>query len=316
MKISQFSQILEICRCGSFNSAAQNLYISQSSLSSSINSAEQELGTKIFNRTHNGISLTDSGVKFVEAAGKILNIYNDLLSSVTEKPSERLFIASQYIRYASIIFASLKYQTGTNNIEFKLKEINSSEVIHEVHNKDADIGLIVTPTTSRDQVKEYLNEFDLAGFLISVDKARCIVGPKSPLYTLPSNHVSINQLALYPRLAYDSHEWTASSSLFESEFEIFTNNSLVTISDTGSYSNILTQTNCFFIGIYNEQVYDKLDPNSQYPPSLRVLDITDKTLSYDTFWIKRKSWKVTDLAKDYLMRIYGVFGQQYCEDLC
>ena len=72
MNIKHLSYVVEICRCGSINKAAQNLYISQSSLSSSVKSLEEELHYQLFRRKNSGIELTEEGKLFLESAKKIL----------------------------------------------------------------------------------------------------------------------------------------------------------------------------------------------------------------------------------------------------
>ena len=46
MTLLQMNYILEIDRCGSINRAAQNLFVSQSALSSAIAEVEKELGSR------------------------------------------------------------------------------------------------------------------------------------------------------------------------------------------------------------------------------------------------------------------------------
>ena len=58
MTLLQMSYILEVDRCGSINRAAQNLFVSQSALSSAIAEVERELGITIFHRSNRGIALT------------------------------------------------------------------------------------------------------------------------------------------------------------------------------------------------------------------------------------------------------------------
>ncbi len=60
MTFLQLNYVTEIYNCGSINKAAQNLFVSQSSLSNSIRELEDELGIKIFIRSNRGIILTDS----------------------------------------------------------------------------------------------------------------------------------------------------------------------------------------------------------------------------------------------------------------
>ena len=55
MKIEQIQQIIEVAQVGSINRASQNLYIAQSTLSSSIKCVETELRQKLFIRTQKGI---------------------------------------------------------------------------------------------------------------------------------------------------------------------------------------------------------------------------------------------------------------------
>ena len=65
MTFLQLNYVTEIYSCGSINKAAQNLFVSQSSLSNSIRELEDELGIKIFIRSNRGIILTDDGREFI-----------------------------------------------------------------------------------------------------------------------------------------------------------------------------------------------------------------------------------------------------------
>lgn len=61
MTFLQLNYIIEIYNCGSINKAAKKLFLSQSSLSSSIRELEQELGIEIFNRSNKGLPLRRTG---------------------------------------------------------------------------------------------------------------------------------------------------------------------------------------------------------------------------------------------------------------
>lgn len=62
----------------SFSRAAEKLYINQSSLSLTIKKAEERIGAPIFNRATNPISLTEFGIKYIEAVEKLYILQNDL----------------------------------------------------------------------------------------------------------------------------------------------------------------------------------------------------------------------------------------------
>lgn len=84
MTFLQLNYVTEIYNCGSINKAAQNLFVSQSSLSNSIRELEDELGIKIFIRSNRGIILTDDGREFItqirpiiEQQKKVEKFYSD-----------------------------------------------------------------------------------------------------------------------------------------------------------------------------------------------------------------------------------------------
>ena len=61
MHTKQIEYILELAETLNFNKAAENLYISQPTMTYQIRSAEEELGFKIFERSGKGATLTPAG---------------------------------------------------------------------------------------------------------------------------------------------------------------------------------------------------------------------------------------------------------------
>ena len=61
-----------VCDCGSFNSAAEKLFISTPSVMKQINALENHLGLTLFLRTNQGIELTKSGQVICKKAKEIL----------------------------------------------------------------------------------------------------------------------------------------------------------------------------------------------------------------------------------------------------
>lgn len=73
MEYKEFTYILKVAELSSFTKAANELYISQPALSHYISKVETGLGSKIFNRTTNPVSLTDAGKLYVKIAKEILD---------------------------------------------------------------------------------------------------------------------------------------------------------------------------------------------------------------------------------------------------
>ena len=95
MTIQQCKYVLEIAKTGSFSEAAKQLFVAQSSLSISVKSLEQELGIKIFERSGNGIYLTDDGEEFVSYATQICGDSDFIMERYCNRNvQEKLYIAT------------------------------------------------------------------------------------------------------------------------------------------------------------------------------------------------------------------------------
>ena len=72
MTLQQLRYMIAIVRWGSFNMAAQKLFISQPSLSKSMNELEKEMGITLFSRTSRGAVLTEEGTRFLSYARQVV----------------------------------------------------------------------------------------------------------------------------------------------------------------------------------------------------------------------------------------------------
>ena len=76
--------INEVYKTKNFSKAAQNLFISQPSLSLTIKKFESDIGITIFDRSTNPIQLTEAGKVYMDGILRILTIENDLRSYVDD----------------------------------------------------------------------------------------------------------------------------------------------------------------------------------------------------------------------------------------
>lgn len=74
MRIEQLENVVEIAKYKSINRAAIAQHLAQQSLMSSLNSLEDELGFKIFERSRKGVEPSENGAKFLEEAQTVLQI--------------------------------------------------------------------------------------------------------------------------------------------------------------------------------------------------------------------------------------------------
>ncbi|MEA5040867.1 MAG: LysR family transcriptional regulator [Clostridiaceae bacterium] len=306
MRIDQIRQIAEVYEAGSINKAAQKLFISQSSLSASIRAAEEELGQKILGRSHKGIDLTDFGKAFIVTAKKILFLYDDILSKASSPEGGRLYISSQFLRYASSVFAALlsEYKGQVTNLRFTEK--TRGGVCQDLMSKTSEIGLIVTPTKYHDRCVEMMEDSGLEYHFINTDECRCMVGRGSPLFTLESDLIQLEQLRPFPAVRYENDGGAWEKNELQKDYEDeFPHSGTLVISDSGSFQNILARTNGYFIGICNTHAYNI----TGFYDNIRVFSFVNKPFSYDTAWLCLKGQPLSPLAKEFLRRIYAVVGK-------
>ena len=73
----QLNTFIHVADAGSFNKAAEELFISPPAIIKQINTMESELGVTLFVRTHNGLALTDAGKSFYKDAVYLLHYFQD-----------------------------------------------------------------------------------------------------------------------------------------------------------------------------------------------------------------------------------------------
>lgn len=82
MDTKYLNYVLTIARKKNMTKAAEELYVSQSSLSQYLSRLEQEIGVPLFIRAKGELLLTPAGELYVEAARKVIQIQKDLYHNI------------------------------------------------------------------------------------------------------------------------------------------------------------------------------------------------------------------------------------------
>jgi DNA-binding transcriptional LysR family regulator len=84
MELHQLEYVRTVARHQNFTRAAEEINVSQSSLSQQINKLENELGVRLFDRTTRKVKLTPAGVDFVRHANNIFQEIEDAKRTIQE----------------------------------------------------------------------------------------------------------------------------------------------------------------------------------------------------------------------------------------
>jgi DNA-binding transcriptional LysR family regulator len=143
MDINILKTFLEVHRTCHFGNAADNLFVTQATVSARIRQLEDELGVKLFHRDRNNIQLTPAGHKFLRYAESILNIWNraQLDINVREEGKTPLVIGAIPNLWDSNLVSLL------NNIKMQYPDIAiiaealaSDSLIRRLLDQSIDIG--------------------------------------------------------------------------------------------------------------------------------------------------------------------------------
>lgn len=144
-----------VAKCGSLTKAAEELYISQPAVSQAIKQLENQLGGKLFNRTHKGMELSETGGKQIFP---VVEQALGLLETAEKKYSELKNTATGVVRICASDTVSThfllqyikEYHEKYPNVNLVLINGTSAETIEHLKNKKADIGFINLPIDDKD----------------------------------------------------------------------------------------------------------------------------------------------------------------------
>ena len=187
MEIRQIQYFLSIVDTGSFSAAADEHYISQSSLSKKIIALEEELGVPIFDRSKRKVSLTEAGEAFLEHARKIDVAYKativDLNGYKLDTDSFSIAAIPVITQYGITSYIA-QFQDLYPDIHITLEEIHGLNIFPALEERRFDVAI------TRDN---YLDHEKFTSFEIRKDKLLVVVSPKNPHATRSS--ISIKELS-------------------------------------------------------------------------------------------------------------------------
>ena len=163
MTLTQLRYAITISETGSFNKAAQILYVSQPSLSNAIHDLEDEFSITIFHRSGRGISLTNEGVEFITYARQVYHQYESLLDKFGKNGNlkKKFGVSTQHYSFATKSFVEMVKKFNTAEYDFAIRETKTREVIDDVSTQKSEIGILYLSNFNKNMILKMLNSADL-----------------------------------------------------------------------------------------------------------------------------------------------------------
>ncbi len=153
MELRVLNYFLAVAREENFTKAAQQLHLTQPTLSRQIADLEQELGVKLFIRSNHNIILTEDGMILKRRAQEILSLADKTKRDFMQKEealSGTISIGSGEFRsteYLAKIIAQFRKQYP--NVKYEIYSGNASNIRDYIERGFLDIGLMSEPIDMR-----------------------------------------------------------------------------------------------------------------------------------------------------------------------
>jgi LysR family transcriptional activator of glutamate synthase operon len=152
MEIKQVQYFLAVVTTGSFSVAADELYITQSSISKQIIALEKELGFSLFDRSKRKIILTQAGETFLKHARNLNADYQTMLADLGKYKTAPNFsiIAIPVIAQYGITTHMAQFKNAHPKLNFTLDEREAASILPALDNHQYDLAFIRDYTLDRE----------------------------------------------------------------------------------------------------------------------------------------------------------------------
>jgi len=189
-----------VARLLSFTKAAEALHMTQPAVTFQIRQLEEYFNTRLFDRTHNRITLTNVGEFVYESAEKIFEEYAELENAVKGMTGDMsgLLVIGASTMIAEYLLPILlgDFKTKYPDARIRLKVSNSDEIVSMVENNIIDLGVVEAP----------VNNKNLSVTLCRMDQLVAIVPPGHPLAEY--HEVTVQKLVAFPYISREEGSGT------------------------------------------------------------------------------------------------------------
>lgn len=184
----------------SFTKAAESLHMTQPAVTFQVRQLEEQFNTRLFDRTHNRISLTEAGQTIYEHSAKIFELYSQMVNSVREITGE---IGGTLTLGASTTIAEYmlpallgNFRTEFPDINIQLKVSNTDGIVSMIENNEIDLGVVEAPVHNKNLVVEICRQ----------DQLVCVVPVNHPM--AEQSTVTAQDITMYPYICREEGSGT------------------------------------------------------------------------------------------------------------
>ena len=192
LTLRQLRYFVAAAQTGQFSMAAANEHVSQSAITNAVLALEHGLGTRLFERSPQGVALTPDGQDFYNHARRVLDAARDAVHMPPFRAHDlrgTVRIAASYTLLGYFLPELLaRFRATYPFIEFDLRDMERSDIEKAVLDGETDIGVVLLSNMERS------NRFGKQVLIRS--RRQLWVAPSHPLAQLDAP--SLKDVATHP----------------------------------------------------------------------------------------------------------------------
>lgn len=272
--------------------------MTQPAVTFQIRQLEEYFNTRLFDRTHNKISLTEAGEEVFGYAERIIGLYNEMDNQIRKLTGDVIGMlvigASTTIAEYRIPTLLGEFQLKFPDVKLRLKVSNTVGIVHMVENNEIDVGIVEAPVNNKNMVVK----------VCWCDQLMVICPPDHDLANAKS--IEAEQVAPYPFIAREEGSGTRKviTTYFEQHGLNFSD--LKTTMEFGSPESVKSAVEAGLgISVISETTLAKelklgtLRAISLKPPMIRPFSIV----------YQRQKFRLRAVEE------FLAFAEDYCEDI-
>ncbi len=204
MRLNQFRFLAALKKYRTISKAAQQLYISQPSLSAAIKELEEELGFEVVTRTRKGVVFTAQGEQVLEHSQKILQEVDEILKLSTK--TDAMFQGTlsigcvPYVYHNLILDTVMEMKQRYPKLTTRFAEESSYKLAEQVRQRELDMGIIMMSNIERNSWEAAFQKYQLNYQELFDDQMYFWVGKNHELYQQDST--TMTEALQYPFITY------------------------------------------------------------------------------------------------------------------
>ncbi len=136
-----------------FTKAADALHMTQPAVTFQIRQLEEYFNTRLFDRTHNRVSLTEAGLRVYSFSGRIFELYDEMEHSIREMTGDVSGVvtlgASTTIAEYMLPFLLGDFKAKNPEVNIRLKVSNTDGIVSMVENNVIDLGIVEASVSNK-----------------------------------------------------------------------------------------------------------------------------------------------------------------------